>query len=289
MSVIEKARPGGGPRPPPRGGRGRRVALALALLGLAAGAFAFWWSRSGEELLEPAPPPAVEPAPEAPPLGATEPQPVEPAPPPLVEPAPAPAAEPLPSLADSDALARELAGAVSRSPLLAPALREAGLIERFVAIVDQLAEGNTPRRELAFLRPQGAFLVLGQEPDHRIDPGSYHRYDAAAQAIAGLDATAAVAAYRRLAALCEESYRALGYPQGGFEQRLRSALALLGSTPQIEASPALVAQVKRWEFADRDLESLTDAQKQLLRMGPKNAALVVKKVHELEAALGPVR
>jgi hypothetical protein len=263
------------------------VALALVLLALAAGAVALWWSRAGEDVLEPAPPPAVEPAPEAPPLGASEPLAPE-APEPVVEPAPSPApGEPRVALADSDALARELAGAVSRSALLAPALREAGLVERFVAIVDQLAEGNAPRRDLAFLRPQGAFLVLGREPDLRTDPSSYSRYDALAQAIAGIDSRAAVSAYRRLAALCEESYRALGYPEGGFEQRLRTALALLGSTPQIDASPALIAQVKRYEFADPDLESLTDAQKQLLRMGPKNAALVVAKLREIEAALGP--
>lgn len=256
------------------------LALVLVLLALAAAGATLWWSRACD-VIEPAPLPVPEPPPEPPPLGATEPLPLEPDAPPVVE----PPTEPLPALAESDALARELAAAVSRSPLLAPALRESGLIERFVAIVDQLAEGNTPRRDLAFLRPQGSFLVLGREPELRIDPGSYPRYDALAQAIAGLDSRAAVAAYRRLAPICEESYRALGYPEGGFEQRLRTALALLGSTPKIDASPALVAQVKRYEFADLDLESLSDAQKQLLRMGPKNAALVAAKLREIEAAL----
>jgi hypothetical protein len=264
------------------------VALVFALLALAAAGATLWWSRAYEGVFEPAPEPAAAPRLEAPPLGGTEPLPLEPDAAPVVEPEPEPApAEPRVALAESDALARELAGAVSRSPLLAPALREAGLIERFVVIVDQLAEGNAPRRELAFLRPQGAFLVLGREPELRIDPSSYPRYDALAQALAGIDARAAVAAYRRLAALCEESYRALGYPEGGFEQRLRTALALLGSTPKIDASPALLAQVKRYEFADADLESLSDAQKQLLRMGPKNAALVAAKLREIEAALGP--
>jgi hypothetical protein len=263
-----------------------RAALALVLLALAGAGGTLWWSRAHEDVPQPAAPPAPEPRLEAPPLGATGPQPQEPEAAPAVEPAPAPA-EPRVALAESDALARELAGAVSRSALLAPGLRESGLIERFVAIVDQLAEGNAPRRELAFLRPEGAFLVLGREPDLRTDPSSYPRYDALAQAIAGIDARAAVAAYRQLAGLCEESYRALGYPEGGFEQRLRTALALLGSTPQIDPSPALVAQVKRYEFADPELENLADAQKQLLRMGPKNAALVVAKLREIEAALGP--
>ena len=160
------------------------------------------------------------------------------------------------------------------------------MIERFVAAVDQLAEGNAPRRDLGFLRPQGRFLVLGHEPELRIDPASYRRYDALAQTVAALDAKALAAAYRRLAPLCEEAYQALGYPEGGFEARLRTALALLASTPRTDDMPGLVAEVKRYEFADPNLESLPDAQKQLLRMGPKNAALVAAKLREVEAALG---
>ena len=44
--------------------------------------------------------------------------------------------------------------------------------------------------------------------------------------------------------------------------------------------------MKRYEFADPNVEGLADVQKQLLRMGPKNAALVTAKVREIEAALG---
>jgi hypothetical protein len=193
--------------------------------------------------------------------------------------------EPLPALADSDPLARELAGGVSKHPLAAAALAPEGVIERFVAAVDQLAEGRAPRADLDFLRPEGRFRTLGREPELRTDPASYRRYDALAQAVAALDAQAVAAAYRRLAPLCEESYRALGYPEGGFEPRLRAALVLLASTPPAPESPALVAQVKRYEFADPELENLPDAQKQLLRMGPRNAQLVADKLREIEAAL----
>jgi hypothetical protein len=282
VSVIEKGRRGG--VQPLRAPRRRRrwPIVALALLAAAALA-ALWWTHTPERVLEPAP--AAEEAPpfEPAPLGAAEPA---PAPPPsaAAEPAPPPA-EPLPALTESDPLARKLAAGVSSAPLLAAALKEAGVIDRFVAAVDQLAEGQAPRRDLDSLRPTGRFLVLGREPELRLDPASYHRYDALAKAMASVDAKAAAAAYRRLAPLCEESYRALGYPEGGFEQRLRAALALLVATPRSDDSPALVAQVKRYEFADPHLESLADAQKQLLRMGPANAKLVTDKLREIEAAL----
>jgi hypothetical protein len=292
VSVIEKARPGGhgddGPGPQRRRRRGRKPLLLFLVLAVALAAL--WWLRSGTPSSETGPAPAEEPVVVPPPLGAAQPAPPEPeaAPAPEVEPeaeAPPVPAEALPERGESDGLVRDLARAVSSHPLFLATLKEAGLIDRFVLVVDNLAEGNVPRRELAFLKPQGPFLVLGREPDQRIDPASYPRYDALAQAIASLDARQAVAAYRRVAALCEESYRALGYPEGGFEQRIRAALALLLSTPVLDEDPAVVPETKRYEFADPALESLSDAQKQLLRMGPANAKRVTAKLREIQSAL----
>jgi hypothetical protein len=262
------------------------VLLAVALAAL-------WWLGTGAPSTEPTAP-AEEPVVEPPPLGAVQPPLPEPEAAPEFEAEPEPAAEPapaeaLPPRAESDSLARDLARTVSAHPLFLATLEEAGLIDRFVLVVDNLAEGSVPRRELAFLKPKGAFLVLGQEPDQRIDPASYPRYDALAAAIASLDAREAVAAYRRVGALCEESYRALGYPEGGFDKRVRAALALLLSTPVLDADPAVVPETKRYEFADPALESLSDAQKQLLRMGPSNAKRVTAKLREIQGALGASR
>jgi hypothetical protein len=268
------------------------VLLAAALAGL------LWWLEGDEapaparELAAPAPreePPA--------PLGRAgrerldaEPE-VAPIPGPRAEPGPPapPLPEPLPPLARSDRLARELASPVSKHALFGELLREAGLIERFVLLVDNLAEGLVPRRPLAALVPKQKLLVLGDEPELRLDPASYRRFDAVSAAIASLDAPLAVAAYRRLAPLCEESYRALGYPEGGFEARLRAALALLLETPTAAPAPALVAKTLRYEFADPALEHLTDAQKLLLRIGPENGERVRGKLREIQTALGAAR
>ncbi len=40
-----------------------------------------------------------------------------------------------------------------------------------------------------------------------------------------------------------------------------------------------------YEYADRTLEALTPAQKQLLRMGPANVARIQAKLREFQAAL----
>jgi hypothetical protein len=282
VPLIERGRPGGQLFRPRR--RRRWPLLVFALL--AAALAALWWLRAGERVLEPAPAPAEEPLAPAAPLGqaGSELEAEEPAAEPGASVEAPPEAQ-LPPLAESDALARETGAVLSSHPLVVAALEESGVIERFVAAVDQIAEGNAPRRDFEALRPDGRFAVLGRGGELRTDPASYRRYEALAAAVAALDAEAAAAAYRRLAPLCEEAYRALGMPEGGFDARLRSALALLAATPQIDASPALVAEVKRYEFADPELESLSDAQKQLLRMGPENVARITAKLRELEAAL----
>ena len=288
MSLIQKARPGAREGPGrERARRRRRGPLLLLLFLLLAAVAALWWLRETEPE---EPLAAEEPLVEEPPLGAAEPLVPEPEVTPAPEPVPEVVAEPepaavLPARPESDGLARELARSVSSHRLFLATLTEAGVIDRFVLIVDNLAEGTVPRRELAFIRPEGKFLVLGREPEQRIDPASYGRYGALADAIASLDARQAVAAYRRVASLCEESYRALGYPEGGFEKRLRIALALLLSTPTLDGDPAVVPETKRYEFADPELESLSDAQKQLLRMGPANAKRVTAKLREIQAAL----
>jgi hypothetical protein len=254
--------------------------LVAALAGL-------WWLREGDEPALPpesAPPSAAPRVPEAPAPGPE----VAPraAPPAAARPTRLPeAAEPLPPLAASDPVARALAARVSGHALLGVLLEEAGLIDRFVLLVDNLAEGLVPRRPLRPLAPEQPLLVLGEGAELRIDPASYRRFDGVTAAIASLDAEAAVAAYRRVAPLCEESYRALGYPEGGFETRLRAALALLVSTPTLDAAPAVVPETLRYEFADPALESLSDAQKLLLRMGPENGERVRAKLEEIQAAL----
>jgi hypothetical protein len=272
--------------------------LLVVVVLLGAGLAGLWWLGGGEEPAPDqeigAPAPREEPTAPLGRLGQESPD-FEPGAAPVPElreepPAAAPPpAEPLPPLARSDGLARELATPVSKHALFGVLLRDAGLIERFVLLVDNLAEGLVPRRPLAALVPKQKLVVLGQEPELRLDPASYRRFDAVTAAIASLDAPSAVAAYRHLAPLCEESYRALGYPEGGFEARLRGALTLLLSTPTAGPSPALVPETLRYEFADPALENLTDAQKLLLRIGPENGERVRRKLREIETALGDPR
>lgn len=258
--------------PPPRRDRRKGIPWLLVFLVAAAGFGAFlWWQL----LDDPAPPPPVA----APPA---------PAPPP---PAPAPEVEPeaaleLPALDDSDDLLRELIAGLADHPRLARWLAPEGLVRRFVAAVDNVAEGLSPRKHLPSLAPTEGFKTV--ERDGGIYPAaeSFARYDGPAAFVASLDAEATAALYRSLEPLFDEAYRDLGYPDRDFRQTLDQGIQRLLRTPVPSADEALVQGVLTYEFADPKLENLSGAQRQFLRMGPANVQRVQAKLREVSAALG---
>lgn len=222
----------------------------------------------------------------APPVG-EEPVPVEPAPEAAV---PEPAPEPLeiPPLDASDELVRRLAAGLSAHPALASWLASDELVRRFVVVVDNVAVGLVPRKEIPFLAPEGEFrAATSSAGPPRVDPASYDRYDPAAAVVGSLDPEGTVDLYRRLRPLIDEAARErLGYGAGRFDETLRRAILHLLETPVPAGPPALETRALSHHYADPRLEELSDAQKQLLRMGPDNQRRVQAKLRQMARRLG---
>jgi hypothetical protein len=200
--------------------------------------------------------------------------------------APVPAG-PLPGLDASDDFVRRVAAGLSSHPELARWLARAALVRTLVAVVTNVADGETPRPHLDFLAPAQHFHAQGAPGRHVMaDPASFTGYDRFADAIASIDASAAVTAYRTLEPLIDAAYRELGHPEGGFRRGLDRALAALLEAPVPRAEAELVPHAVGFRWADPKLEALTAAQKQFLRIGPRNVPLVQAKLRELQAALG---
>lgn len=212
---------------------------------------------------------------------------------------PPPAPSPTPSLAEqlsarlagvtlatSDAAVRELVEGASSHPQLAKWLVNEDLVRRFVASVDNIAEGRSPRQHLDFLQPTTPFRILDRRGTFYMNPASYHRYDLAADVLDSLDTAGTVALYRELRPLIDEAYREISPPGSDFEDRLLAAidhlLAVEAPTGDIELEERTVAT---FAYADESLESLSDAQRHLLRMGPNNVRRVQEKLQELREAL----
>ncbi len=201
---------------------------------------------------------------------------------------PLPAAEtlPLPSLEESDPLVRELAGDASARPEFRDWLAASELVQRFVAGVANVANGESPRAQLRFLAPEERFQVVPQDGHLTAAPRSHARYDIATVVFASLEVPALVRAYRLLQSLFEEAFADLGIPESSFEETLARAIRELLETPRIEGAAPLHRVGSYYEYADPELEGLSAAQRHLLRMGPRNALRIQAKLGEIQTELG---
>jgi hypothetical protein len=195
-------------------------------------------------------------------------------------------AAPLPRLDDSDPLARRLGEALSARPELVRWLARPGLLRLVAVVVTNVADGESPRPHLEFLAPSRRFAA---RPDRRgrlvADPAGFAGYDTLGDVMASVEAGAVVAAYRTVEPLLDEAHRELGHPEGRFRTSLDKAIAVLLAVPVPPDDAALERHATLLRWADPALESLTPAQKHLLRMGPRNVRLVQAKLRDIQAAL----
>jgi hypothetical protein len=198
-----------------------------------------------------------------------------------------PAAIDVPPLDQSDSLVRELVRKISSHPQVAAWLTTNGLLRNFTVVVANIAQGATPAVHLQVIRPASAFKVIDREGNLFIDPESYHRYDRLAAAVASIDATAAARLYATVKPRVGDAYRDLGFPNAPFDQALERAIVVLLETPIVE-DPVRVERRGGvgYGFADPRLETLTAAQKQLLRTGPANVRTIQASLRAIALALG---
>jgi len=221
-------------------------------------------------------------SPRAPRVEAPSAAPVEPA-----APEPPPALPSLPPLEQSDALVREMVQGLSAHPQMGAWLEKAGLVRRYTAATANIADGENPSSHLpASLGPREPFRASAAGARFVMDPRGYSRFDAVGDSVAAVDARGLARIYRLLKPLVRQAFRELGYPPHALDATVERALVALLEAPVVDGEIALVAAPPFFRFADPSLEALAPAQKQLLRMGPRNTRLVQAKLRELARALG---
>jgi hypothetical protein len=191
----------------------------------------------------------------------------------------------LPPLDQSDTLVRTLVQALTESPAVMSWLPTNGLIRNFTVVVSNIAEGPTPAKHLKVLRPGTPFRIISRDGGTLVDPRSYDRYTTIADAIASVSPAGATRLYATLKPRIEDAQRDLGSADS-FDRTLERAIVVLLGTPAIDGSERLKPKGIGYGYVDPRLESLTPAQKQLLRMGPRNVRVIKTKLREIALALG---
>lgn len=262
---LDKTEPESPPPADPPGRPTRRIAAVVALIIIGVATYV-WYSRAGG--------PPVETAPATAPSTASR---ARPAPPPID----------VPPLDESDAVVRRLISALSSHPRLAAWLATRNLIRTMAVVVENIDNGASPSRHLTVLRPTGRFLVEGQGATLAISARNYARFDSLGDAAAAIDTAGAATLYAGLKPRLEQAYRELGH-QDGFDAPMKRAIAVLLKVPAIDtAVPLVPGQGALFDYAATRLQSLTDAQRQLLRMGPRNVRLIQKALEAFRTAALP--
>ncbi len=159
------------------------------------------------------------------------------------------------------------------------------LMRQFVLLADQVSKGKLPRKVFSFWAPKEPFKVKEAEGKLVIDPQSYHRYDLLAEVVDAIDMELAWRLYQLARPLAREAFAEIAPSGKQFDQALLAAAEHLLEAPQPRGEIVLVKPSVMYKFADPKLESLSAAQKQLLRMGPVNATIIKHKLGILRGYL----
>ena len=225
--------------------------------------------------LPPAPPPPSEPvalpeetsaAPEVPPLDA-----------------PAVVDKPLPSLNDSDGFVRDQAAGFNLPSIWTA---DSDLVRRFAVLIENARKGEAPPRRLGLsvLSPAEKFPVRQDGERFFLDPAGYARYDPYLDQLERLAPAALAAFINLLGPLLNEALGELDYG-GDAEDALLAAIDQALAAPVVEGDIELVRPGLMFQYADPALESLGGLQKQVLRMGPRNAQRLHTYLRRLQPLL----
>ena len=192
----------------------------------------------------------------------------------------------IPPLDASDSVVRTLVQALSESPAIMAWLPTNGLIRNFTVVVTNIADGATPAKQLKVLKPSSTFRTVDRAGAAYVDSRSYDRYNGIADAVASIDPAGAAKLYATLKPRIEEAHRDLAASSESFDRTLERAIVALLETPNVDSPPRLRPKGIGYGYVDDRLEDLTPAQKQLLRMGPRNVRIVKGRLREIALALG---
>lgn len=268
--------------------------IVLAIVAIAGGVYL--WQR---ETPRPVPPPTTSaPAPESTPAAAgAAPAPAQPTE--AVPPVPAPVADgpknPLPGAVPdaatmppaehSDAPILEALLKLAGRDALAQVLNMQDFARRFVVTVDHLPRELIPAQLSAVKRVPGQFAVASADGSMTLAPANFARYDTFVRLVESLDPKTMVAIYLRFYPLLQKEYRAMGFPNAHFHDRVIEAIDDMLTAPEVSGPIRLVQPKVNYTFADPLLEKLSAGRKIMIRIGPEHAARMKKALRALRAEL----
>lgn len=191
----------------------------------------------------------------------------------------------LPDLAHSDA---PILGALTEATPRAELGRFGNIgdfTRRVVVTVDNLPRERVPAQYSIVQRIPGALVVAEQDGATVLDAGNYRRYEAFVGFAESVGARQLARVYLRFYPLFQQEYRAMGYPDGHFHDRVVQAIDDMLAAPSPEGPVRLLQPRVHHVFADPALESLSAGRKIMIRVGPDNAARLKRLLRSIRSEI----
>jgi hypothetical protein len=212
----------------------------------------------------------------APPPHAAEPQPIAP----QVERQPLVAAPN--TLDNSDAQVR--AAVTDFAAQLTQWLTPDEQLRRWVVLIDQLADGKLPLKNRPLNYPMAAFKTQRANEKLVLDPANYARADLLTQIFTAIPIEHLADYYHAWRPVLDKAYSEIG-GSGGFDKRLRTAIKRVEKVQPLKVHAELIRPVTYYKYADPTLESASDVEKLMWRLGPENSKRVQDYLRRLEPEL----
>lgn len=174
----------------------------------------------------------------------------------------------LPALADSDAFVLDY---VADWSLPGVWLQRQDLIARATGVLVNSADGRVANKQVAFLVPVESYPVRQIGEQFFIEPKGYERYDSYLDVLESVPVATMVDFLHLIEPLMNEALGQLG------ERRtpralIKETVERVNALPQLPAQTELLRTSVLYTFADPQLETLPEFEKQLLRLGPRNTS-----------------
>jgi hypothetical protein len=193
---------------------------------------------------------------------------------------------PLPALTDSDASVLDALSTLAGSGNVRSLLVPDQIISRVVATVDALPRHSMGSSFILPLRtPKGSMQTSQANGMTVISADNTKRYDPYMAVLASVDPHALVGWYRHNYPLFEQAYRELGYPHGYFNDRLVMAIDDMLAAPDLHDPVAVKKSGPHYVLVDSQLQSLSNGQKLMVRMGPANEQQFKAKLRMIRSLL----
>ena len=199
--------------------------------------------------------------------------------------------EPLPLLGESDDWVKEKMTALTWRKELLKLVIDDDMIRRLVVFTDNFSQGIIAYEHSPLVKPTTKFDGIPLDDNSQIHEwvwaeNSAKRFNLYVEFLRSFDVENLVNWYFELKPLIDEAYGELGYPDDDFTATMQDAITRVLDMDIPKGEVVLVRPSVMYKYKSDELESMSDTDKLLLRLGKENLLVIKSVLLEFSDKLG---